>query len=199
MVGRKRPILRGERGPVLVRQLLGVEADAKAVVRCGLEQALDLLRREGDGIAKGVDAGGKAGPGRHRDQLFDNLRHIMRATVALVRRQRVQREQGGNDAHRLSFAQLAGELEQPHLVSDQPIAGLDLDRRAAAVHQGAEAAAALVEKLVVPRGGSPARSKRCRHRLLRSPRRWRRRGASHVRRRGCRRRRGGCGSRSGPA
>ena len=43
MVGRKRPILRGERGPVLVRQLLGVEADAQAVVRGGLEQALDLF------------------------------------------------------------------------------------------------------------------------------------------------------------
>ena len=94
MVGRQRAILRGERGAVLVRQLLGVEPDAQAVVRGGLEQALDLLRGEGDGVAKGVDAGGKAGLGGSRDQLVDDLRHIMRAAVALVGRQRMQREQG---------------------------------------------------------------------------------------------------------
>ena len=43
MVGGQRAILRGERGAVLVGQLLGVEPDAKAVVRRGLEQPLDLV------------------------------------------------------------------------------------------------------------------------------------------------------------
>jgi len=60
MVGRKRPILSRERGAVLVRQLLGVEADAKAVVRRRLEQAFDLFGRERDRLAEGVDAGRQA-------------------------------------------------------------------------------------------------------------------------------------------
>ena len=47
--------------PLLVRQLLGVEPDAEAVVRGGLEQALDLVRGEGDGVAEGVDAGRELG------------------------------------------------------------------------------------------------------------------------------------------
>ena len=61
MIGRQRAILRGERGALAVRQLLGVEADAKAVLRGGLEQALDLLRGEGDGVAISVD---RRSPGR---------------------------------------------------------------------------------------------------------------------------------------
>ena len=91
---------------MLVRQLLGVEADAKAVVRGGLEQPLDLVRREGDRVAKGVDAGREALLGRRGDQLVDDLADIMRAPVALVGGKRVEREQGRDDPHRFAFAEL---------------------------------------------------------------------------------------------
>ena len=103
MIGRQRAILRGERGAVLVRQLLGVKPDAQAVVRRGLEQPLDLVGREGDGFAECVDAGREALLGRGRDQLVDDLADIMGAAVALVRRERVKREQGRNDADRLAL------------------------------------------------------------------------------------------------
>ena len=78
----------------------------------------------------------------------------MRAAVALVGGKRVKREQGRNDAHRLALAELAGELQQPQLaLRIEAVAGLDLDRRAAAAHQRVQAAAALVEQLLVGRRG----------------------------------------------
>ena len=43
MVGRKRAIFGGERGAVLVRQLLGVKLHSKAVLGGGLEHPLDLF------------------------------------------------------------------------------------------------------------------------------------------------------------
>src|SRR5206468_1065365 len=59
MIGGERAILGGERGTMLVRQLLGMEPHTKAMVRRRLEQALNLFRRESDGVAKGIDAGGE--------------------------------------------------------------------------------------------------------------------------------------------
>ena len=95
MIGRQGAILRGERGAMLVRELLGVEADAQAVVRGGLEDALDLFGSEGDGFAKGVDAGRDALLGRRRNQLVDDLADIMGAAILLVGGQRMEGEQGG--------------------------------------------------------------------------------------------------------
>ena len=48
MVGRQRVVFGGERRALLVRQLLGMEPNPKAVVRRRLEQPLDLVGREGD-------------------------------------------------------------------------------------------------------------------------------------------------------
>ena len=66
-------------------------------------------------FAKGVDAGRDALLGGGGDQLVDDLADIMRAAVALVGGQRVEREQGRDDADRLALAELAGDLEQPQL------------------------------------------------------------------------------------
>ena len=81
MVGRERAISRGKRGAVLVRQLLGVEPDAQAVMRRRLEHPLDLFRREGDRLAKSVDAGREPLLRGGRDQLVDDLADIMGAAV----------------------------------------------------------------------------------------------------------------------
>ncbi len=55
MIGRQRMEARGERGAVLVGQLLGMEADRQAVRGRGLEQALGLRRGEGDALAESID------------------------------------------------------------------------------------------------------------------------------------------------
>jgi len=106
MVGRQRTILRGERGAMLVRQLLGVKADAQAMVSGGLEQTLDLVRREGDGVAIGVDTGRNALLRRRGNEFVDDLAHIMRAAVFLVGGKGVEREQGRHDANGLASTQL---------------------------------------------------------------------------------------------
>src|SRR4051812_31793762 len=96
MVGRKRAILGGERGSMLVRQLLGVEADPKPVVGGRLEQPLDFPRREGDRVAECVDAGRQAGLRRLRNKLVDDLADIMSSAILLLGRERVERQQGGD-------------------------------------------------------------------------------------------------------
>ena len=125
----------------------------------------------------------------------------MRAAVAAGRRgaHGARAGSGRSAPPRPRRAGLAS-FEQPQFGRRvEAVAGLDLDRRAAAGHQRVEAAAALLEQLVVGcRRGALRPSRRCRRRPWRSPHSSRRRGASHARRRGCRRTRGGCGSRSGP-
>src|SRR4051794_33958832 len=104
MIGRKRAILRGERRPLLVGQLLGMEPDAQAMVGGGLEQPLDLFRSESYRIAKSVDAGGQTRLRGLRDELVDDLTDIMRAAVFLLGGKRVEREQSGDNAHRFVLA-----------------------------------------------------------------------------------------------
>ena len=66
----------------------------------------------------------------------------------------MEREQGRDDAHRFVLAELSGDLQQPELaLGIEAVARLDLDRRAAAGHQRVQAAAALVEQLLVGCGG----------------------------------------------
>ena len=107
MIGGKRAIFGRERGAVLVRQLLGMKPHAQAVVRRRLEQPLDLVGREGDRVAEGIDAGRDALLGRGRDQLVDDFADVMRAAVALVGGERVKREQRRDDPHRFALAELA--------------------------------------------------------------------------------------------
>src|SRR5205823_2761229 len=108
-------ILRGERGAVLIGQLLGVELDPEAMRGRSLEQASDLIGRECDRIAIGVDCRRELGLRNFRDQLVDDLADVMRAAVGLAWRKRVKREKGWRDAHRFAVAQLPGKLEQPDL------------------------------------------------------------------------------------
>src|SRR5438094_576231 len=105
-------MLRGDRCAVLVGELLSVDLYSEAMVCRGLEQAADLIRGEGDPLAKGVDAGRQFRFRDLRDQLVDDLAHVMRAAVALVSGKRVQRKQGRNDANRLAFAEAVGDLKQ---------------------------------------------------------------------------------------
>ena len=69
MIGRQRLVLGGDLGAFLVGQLLGVQADAEAMGARGGEGALDLGGREGDGLAKGVDAGRQLAARRFGDEL----------------------------------------------------------------------------------------------------------------------------------
>ena len=71
---------------MLVRQLLGMEPHAKAMMRGGLEHALDFVGREGDRLTEGIDAGGEALLRCSRDQLFDDLADVMGPAIALVGR-----------------------------------------------------------------------------------------------------------------
>ena len=80
------------------------------MMRRRLEQPLDLVGREGDGVAESIDAGREALLWQPRNQLVDDLADIMCAAVGLVGRQRVEREQGRDDAHRFAFAKLAAIL-----------------------------------------------------------------------------------------
>ena len=167
-----------------------------------LNSALDLVGREGDGVAKGVDAGRDALLGGRGDQLVDDLADIMGAAVASGRRAaRGARAGSGRSAPlRPRRAALASLSSRSSPCGIEAVAGLDLDRRAAArasARGGGGGFGRAARRRTRPR--SARRSRRCRRRPWRSPHSSRRRGASHARRRGCRRRRDGCGSRSGPA
>src|SRR5437763_14044902 len=106
------------------------------MVRRGLERALALLRREGDSLAKGVSAGRQPLLRRGGDQLVDDLADIMSTAILAVGGQRVEGEQGRNDAHGCALAELVRDIEQPELARRiETVAGLDLDRRAPAMHQ----------------------------------------------------------------
>ena len=150
MIGRKGPILRRQLGSVLVRQLFGMKAHSKSAVRGRLEQALDLIRSEGDVLAKGVDTLRDALLCGGGNKLVDDFADIMRPTVALVRWERMESEERRDDAHRFVRAELICDFEQSKFASWlKPIAGLDLDRGAAAAHQCMKAPSALLQQLLV--------------------------------------------------
>src|ERR1044071_2947806 len=100
---------------MLVRKLLGVEADSKSVMRRGLEQSLDLLGSKRDRLAESIDAGRDALFRCRGDQLVDDFADIMCTAVARFSGDGVQREQRRNDPHRLALAELLGDLQQPKL------------------------------------------------------------------------------------
>ena len=118
---------------MLVRQLLGVQANPQAMMRRGLEQALRLLGREGDRVAKGIDARRETRLSGFRDQPVDDLADVMRTSVALLRRDCVQCEERRDDAHRFAFPEAIGDAEQAHFaLGVEAVAGLDLHRGASA-------------------------------------------------------------------
>src|SRR5213075_2579724 len=68
----------------------------------------------------------------------------------------VKGEQGRNDTHCVAVADPARNMQEPHLgVRIEAVAGLYLDRRAAALHQRVQPAPALLEKLLVGGGRGP--------------------------------------------
>ncbi len=69
MVGGERLVLRGERGALLVGELLGVQLDAEAEFLGLDEHALDLRGREADGVAVGIDGVGEPLGDRGRQDL----------------------------------------------------------------------------------------------------------------------------------
>ena len=123
------------------------------MLRGGFEHSLDLVGRERDGFAKGVDAGRELLPCDLGNELVDDLADIMRAAVALVGGKRVEREKRRHHANRLALAELVRQLEQPQFaLRVESVSGLHFDGRAAAAHQRVEACAALLEQLVVGGG-----------------------------------------------
>src|SRR5690242_17988195 len=111
----KRPILRGQCCAVLIRQLLGVEPHAQTMVRGGLEEALDLLRREGDGFTKGINAGGDALLRGGGNELVHDFADVVGAAVALVARDRVEGKQGRDDPYGFAIAEFARDLQKSEL------------------------------------------------------------------------------------
>ena len=138
----------GERGALLVRQLLRVEADRKAVGARGGEHAFDLLAGEGDGFAEGIDAGGEPSPRDRGNHVFaDHLQEGF-ATRALLRigRESMRGEQGGDDPDGLVVESLC-RLEQFAFVGGiETVTRFDLDRGDPARHQRPEAAARLCDQ-----------------------------------------------------
>ena len=164
--------------------------------------ALDLVRREGDALAKGIDAGGQAGARDGRDHLVDRpCRHNRRA--CRQSRAAARGARAGSATIRTGSwlpSALAALSMRSSAADVEAVARLDLDRGAAAGHQRVQARRG--PRRAVRRPSSPPsrrRSRRCRRRPWRSPHRSRRRGAWRARRRGCRRRPDGCGSRSARA
>jgi hypothetical protein len=102
MVRRKGPVLGSKSSSVLVRQLLGMKADTKAVVRRGLKEAFNLVSREGDRLAKGIDTACEALGGRSWNELVDDLADIVGASVLLIRGQSMKGKQGRNDPNVLA-------------------------------------------------------------------------------------------------
>ena len=150
MIGRQGTELRRKLGAVLVGQLLGVKADPKSVLSCGLEQARDFVGAESDRVAIGIDAGRELRLGDLGQKLVDDFADIMGAAVLAVGGERVEREQGRDNPDRLPLAEPACDPEQAQLARGvERVAGLDLDGRAAAGHQGMEATPALFEKRLV--------------------------------------------------
>ena len=61
MIGRQRVVARRQRRAMQVRELVGMQLDRQAARLRRVEHARDLLGREGDALAEGIDGVGKAG------------------------------------------------------------------------------------------------------------------------------------------
>ena len=146
MVGRQCVEPRGELGAAAVAELLGVELDPEAVGLRGLEQPLDLVREEADPFAKAVDA--VARPALATAGIISSIASLTNAARSFPGGSAWSASKVPTIAHRLAVAERLGGVEQPHFRARvHAVAGLDLDRRAAAGHQRVEAAAGAVDQL----------------------------------------------------
>ena len=90
--------------------------------------------------------------GDRRDQLVDGLLDEGVAVGVLAGGSACSASKVGDDPHRLLLAERLGGVEQAQFAGGvEAVAGLDLDRRAAAGHQRVQAAARLLEQLACPR------------------------------------------------
>ena len=202
MIGRQRAILRGQRSAVLVATIA-----RRGAGRAGRGARAALNRRSTSSGVKAIVRNRRrrwspAPAWRRRGSACRRSRRHNARGGPLVGGKRVEREQRRNDAHRLRSRRARSAIlsSRSSLFGVEAVARLDLDRRAAAAHQRVEPRPRLARATPRPTPRRSLRpSRRCRRRPGRSPHRSRRRGASHARRRGCRRRRDACGSRSGPA
>ena len=95
MVGRQRAEARGERRAAEVGELVGMQLDRQAERLRRVEDARDLLGREGDALAEAVDGVGQPFGGDGRQHLVDDQVDIGVLVALGFRRQRMRAEEGG--------------------------------------------------------------------------------------------------------
>ena len=91
MIGRKRAIARRERGTAAGSELIGVEFDRESQPLRSLEEARDLLRRERNRLAEGIDRVGQAFARDCGQDIVADERDVG-VGILPFRRQRVQAE-----------------------------------------------------------------------------------------------------------
>src|SRR5688572_27373870 len=129
VVGGERLVLRGERGALLVGELLGVQLYAESEFLRLDEHAFDLYRREADGVAVGVDGVGQSFGNRGRQDLVAHILNVIVRPVLELRRHGMGGEQGRADVDREPRAERARDAKDLELVVlVEPVAGLDLHR-----------------------------------------------------------------------
>ncbi len=139
MIGRQRPAGGCKRCTAEIGKLVGVEFHRQTERLRTVEDAPDLLRREGDAFAEAVNGihqtGGMRGLQSRQHDVVDEIA----VAAAIFGRRRMRPEIGGGDADGTVGAQAPGGAQHLHLVGHrQPVAGFDLDRRHPFGHQRIE-------------------------------------------------------------
>ena len=115
--------------------------------------------REGDGLAEGVHGVDEALGGQRRERLVADERHVVVGAAGKPGRHRVRAQVGGPDADAGLPAELPGRAQHAALgVEIEAVAGLDLDRRDAALHEARQPRPGSREQLV--RAGRAGRGHR---------------------------------------
>ncbi len=116
VVGGERAVSRRQRSPAEIGKLVGVELDREPALPRGVEHSRDLLRREGDTLAEGIDRVREPLLRDRGQHLLRHLRDVALLVAPRLRRQRVRAEEGRRDADVTYLAQTTGDPKRLALV-----------------------------------------------------------------------------------
>lgn len=160
MVRRQSIVARSELCAAQIGELFGVQLHPQAKRLCHLEDAADLLRREGNAFTEAVDGIGQTGARDGRQHLVADPGDIGVLVAIRFRRQRVRAEEGRRHRHGPQLADAAGGTQRFLLCGEiEPIAGLDFESGHALTQESIDPWQGATDKLLLARlpGGAHRR------------------------------------------